>query len=186
MSKELKLKKYEQLNQRSNWYSSQIWYIPFAYITIIGIVIGKVVIDKNFSENNYFYYSIILLGLFSNAIIIHILSLQFFERVMIKRLRDEGFTISKGLSPFYLNFTTYMITILIIISFSFLNYGLNKIDIIPNNIFNNPNLKKFIINIILSLFYLLIFIFDVNRHTKMLKSNFCKFIIDSFKIKDES
>ena len=34
-------KQYDQLNQRSRWYSSQMWYVPFAFVGIIALGIDK-------------------------------------------------------------------------------------------------------------------------------------------------
>lgn len=40
----------EQLNERSCWYSSQLWQAPFAFFGITAIVIGTMIKDFRFTK----------------------------------------------------------------------------------------------------------------------------------------
>lgn len=102
-------KQYEQLNQRTLWYTSQVWYVPFAFIGILAIGIEKI----NDLPGSLRSFAFLMLSLFSLAVYVHVSSLKFYEHKNIldmQRLEDP--VISSGGSPWYLSFTAYMKLIL--------------------------------------------------------------------------
>lgn len=65
-----------QLNERSRWYSSQLWQMPFAFLGIVALAVGAV-IDQNTTVVGSTFLAI---GGFGIAVFIHILGLADGER----------------------------------------------------------------------------------------------------------
>ena len=95
----------EELNRRSRWYSSQLWYVPFAYLGIVGLGVEKVSCLDHPLKN----IAHAMLALFSLAVFVHICSLKYYERRVVKRMQDlEDPVVSGGGSPWYMSFTFYL------------------------------------------------------------------------------
>jgi len=102
-------KQYEQLNQRTRWYTSQVWYVPFAFIGILVVGIERI----NTLSGSLRSFAFLMLSFFSLSVFVHISSLKFYERKSILAMQQlEDPVISQGGSPWYLSFTTYMKLIL--------------------------------------------------------------------------
>lgn len=117
--------KYEQLNQRSRWYSSQLWYIPFAYVGIVGIGLEKM-LKLPYPLNSL---GLILLGIFSISVFVHVSTIKFYERRAVRSMQnmekeEEGKSISGGGSPWYLSFAWYIKLMICIASYIFIAYGI--------------------------------------------------------------
>lgn len=92
---------YEQLNQRSRWYSSQLWYIPFAYLGIVGIGLEKI-LKLSYPLNSL---GLVLFSIFSMSVFVHVSSIKFYERRTIRSMQEiEDKPISGGGRPWYLSF----------------------------------------------------------------------------------
>jgi hypothetical protein len=116
--------KYDQLNQRSRWYSSQLWYVPFAYIGLVGLGLEK--IDKLQPPLDSLAY--LTLALFSVGVFVHIKSLKYYERRAVESLREleSGTTKSSGGSQWYLGFHFYMQVMLCLASYIFVELSAAK------------------------------------------------------------
>ena len=108
---------YDQLNQRSRWYSSQLWYVPFAYVGIVGVGIEKVNSLTDPLDN----LAYLMLSVFSVGVYVHVVSLKFYERRAVRAMQTmENPVVSGGGSPWYMSFYTYMKAMLLVGSYSFL------------------------------------------------------------------
>ena len=102
-------KQYAELNQRTRWYTSQLWYVPFAFIGILALGIDKI----NSLVEPLRSFAFLMLSFFSLAVYVHVTSLKFYERRNILAMQQlEDPVISGGVSPWYLSFITYMKLIL--------------------------------------------------------------------------
>ena len=96
---------YEQLNQRSRLYSSQLWYIPFAYLGIVGIGLEKI-LKLSYPLNSL---GLALFSIFSISVFVHVSSIKFYERRTLRRMQEiEDKPISGGDRPWYLSFDWYI------------------------------------------------------------------------------
>lgn len=128
---------YEQLNLRSRWYSSQLWYVPFAYVGIVGLFLKEIATSNN--EVKSFGY--LFLAAFSLAVYVHVLSLKYYERRAVAKMQkieekiyaDNG-TPSGGGSPWYLTYITYINTMIVIAIFAFLSQ-IKMFPLIPEKFF---------------------------------------------------
>ncbi len=110
-------KQYEQLNQRTRWYTSQLWYVPFAFIGILALGIEKI----NSLSEPLRSFVFLMLSFFSLSVFVHVSSLKFYERQNILAMQQlEDPVISRGVSPWYLSFTTYMKVILAFCALGFI------------------------------------------------------------------
>lgn len=108
---------YEQLNERSRWYSSQLWYIPFAYVGIVGLGIEKIQSLPHPLDT----LAYLMLSIFSFAVYVHVVSLKFYERRAVRAIQAmENPVVSGGGSPWHMSFASYMKIMLIIGSYAFL------------------------------------------------------------------
>lgn len=113
-------KQYEQLNERSRWYSSQLWYVPFAFIGILALGIDKLTALQEPLRS----FAFIFLSLFSLAVYIHVTSLKFYERRCVLAMqRLEQPVVSGAGAPWYLSFNAYIKFILIVGAFGLLWMG---------------------------------------------------------------
>jgi Flp pilus assembly protein TadB len=104
-------KQYEQLNERSRCYSSQLWYVPFAFVGILALGIDKLTALQEPLRSPAF----IFLSLFSLAVYIHVTSLKFYERRCVLAMQQlEQPVVSGAGEPWYLSFNTYIKFILIV------------------------------------------------------------------------
>ena len=119
---------YEQLNQRARLYSSQLWYVPFAYIGLVGIGMDKIPGWCQPLKS----FGLIFMGIFSIAAFVHVSSIKHLERRAVKKMRElEGDSpASFGGSPWYLSFAWYFRLILILLSYSFVAYGISLLVIL--------------------------------------------------------
>jgi len=96
---------YEQLNQRSRWYSSQLWYIPFAYLGIVGIGLEKI-LKLSYPLNSL---GLVLFSIFSISVFVHVSSIKFYERRTVRSMQEiEDKPISGGGRPWYISFDWYI------------------------------------------------------------------------------
>jgi hypothetical protein len=117
-------KQYEQLNLRTRWYTAQIWYVPFAFMGILALGVDKLNNLTGFFKS-FIYF---LLSFFSFAIFVHLSSLKFYERKNVLKMQQmENPVISGGGTEWYLSFTSYMKTILVFCSVSFLWIGIENV-----------------------------------------------------------
>jgi|CXWL01.1.fsa_nt_gi hypothetical protein len=107
---------WKELNQRSRWYSSQLWYVPFAYIGIVGLGVEKV---HNLPHplGNLAY---LMLAFFSLAVFVHVSSLKFYERRAVLCMQKfESPVVAGGGAPCYMSFASYMKLMLVVGSYAF-------------------------------------------------------------------
>ncbi|MFH1091602.1 MAG: hypothetical protein V1742_08530 [Pseudomonadota bacterium] len=98
-------KQWEQLNQRTRWYTSQLWYVPFAFIGILALGIEKI----NSLSEPIRSFVFLMLSFYALSIYVHVSSLKFYERQNVLAMQKlENHVISRGGSPWYLSFTTYL------------------------------------------------------------------------------
>lgn len=110
-------KQYEQLNQRTRWYTSQAWYVPFAFIGILAVGIEKI----NALSGSLRSFAFLMLSFFSLSVYVHVSSLKFYERKNVLAMQQlEDPVISGAGSPWYLSFTTYMKLILAFCTVAFM------------------------------------------------------------------
>jgi len=73
-----------ELNNRSRWYSSELWQVPFAYLGLSGLVIGQVA-DK---ASRYLSLAFGASAVFGIFVIVHMHRLRGSERRAVKNLQD--------------------------------------------------------------------------------------------------
>lgn len=115
---------YEQLNRRARLYSSQLWYVPFAYIGLVGIGLEKILAWPQPLKS----FGLIFMGIFSIAAFVHVSSIKYLERRAVKKMRQlEGDNpVSIGGSHWYLSFAWYIRLLLFILSYCFIAYGISQ------------------------------------------------------------
>jgi len=74
----------KELNSRSRWYSSQLWYIPFAYFSLVAVTLANV-INKQPSQIGIALIACGVLGIF---VIWHMCLIMNGEKRAIKHLKD--------------------------------------------------------------------------------------------------
>ena len=112
-------KQYEQLNQRSRWYSSQLWYVPFAFVGIISLGIG------NIAEVPEYLKTLVLLmfSLFSLSAFVHVSSLKYYERKAVWDLRKLKLGSASGGAAWYMSFVFYIKIMFIVATIGFFWVG---------------------------------------------------------------
>lgn len=73
-----------ELNQRSHWYSAQLWQLPFAYLGITGVALASL---DNASERKY-AVTCFAAGVLGLLVFIHMLAVRRLERRAIGKLSD--------------------------------------------------------------------------------------------------
>lgn len=83
-----------ELNNRTRWYSTEIWHVAFAYIGITALAIGQV-IDKKLEYLPYMFAASAVLGLF---VVWHMTRLRRSEQRNIRNLAriEEKFGVPEG------------------------------------------------------------------------------------------
>ena len=107
---------WKELNQRSRWYSSQLWYVPFAYIGIVGLGIEKI---HNLPRplGNLAY---LMLAFFSLAVFVHVSSLKFYDRRAVLNMQKlENPVVSGGGASWYMSFASYMKLMIVVGIYAF-------------------------------------------------------------------
>jgi len=153
---------WKELNQRSRWYSSQLWYVPFAYIGIIGIGVEKVH-NLPYPLRNFAY---LMLAFFSLAVFVHVSSLKFNERRAILSMQKlESPVVSGGSTSWYMSFASYMKLMLVVGSYAFawsasINSGLSNVA---------ECILRIASMMILLLVFAVVWLNDRDRNTKVVK-----------------
>ena len=121
--------KYEQLNERARWYSSQLWYIPFAYVGLVGMGI-----DKIFSLTIPFKgIALIFLGIFSLSVYVHVSALKYYERRAVRSMQQmETKPASGGASPWYVNFTWYTKLMILVATYALIGHAVLNMGLALN------------------------------------------------------
>jgi|WetSurMetagenome_2_1015567.scaffolds.fasta_scaffold399816_2 hypothetical protein len=152
--------KWEELNTRSRWYSSQLWYIPFAYIGIVGLSFEKI-------SNLPFPINIIinfLFGIFTLAVFVHVSAIKYYERKAVINMQQlEGKNLSSGFSPWFISFAFYIRFMLILANYFFFLY---PVWLIPFS----PYIKYMLlalIFVILTVLFIVIISYDFARNRKL-------------------
>jgi len=73
-----------ELNNRSRWYSSELWQVPFAYLGLSGVVIAQVA-DK---ASEYLSLVFLVSAVFGVFVIWHMSRLRSSEQRAIKHLQE--------------------------------------------------------------------------------------------------
>lgn len=113
--------RYKQQDERSRWYSSQLWYVPFAYLALVGLGVEKVMaLDEPLKG-----IALFSLAVFSFAIFVHMCHLKFYERRAVRGLQlleeEAGKpVVAFGASPWYVSFIPYIKFLLALITYAFL------------------------------------------------------------------
>ena len=151
--------RWEQLNHRSRSYSAQLWYIPFAYVGIVGFAFDKIA-SLSPPLNSL---GIILLGIFSIAVLVHVLALKFYERRAVRSMQEleKDNVISSGGSHWYLSFAWYIKYMICLASYFFIGYGFYLFEI-PQTCLKI--LLIVVILLILTILYVYIFWQDYKRN----------------------
>jgi len=98
-------RQYDQLNQRSRWYSAQLWYVPFAFVGIIALGIDKASAVPEPMKTFVF----LILSFFSLAAFVHVKALKYYERRSVRAMQQlESPVVSGGGSPWYMSFVLYI------------------------------------------------------------------------------
>jgi len=110
---------YEQLNQRSRWYSTQLWAVPFTYLGLTGYGFGKIV---SFENSNMKSIGFFVMGIFSLAVFVHVSSIKYYERKAVNNMRalEQPSSWSSGGSVWYMDYSWYIRALLLILSFFFI------------------------------------------------------------------
>lgn len=107
---------WKELNQRSRWYSSQLWYVPFAYVGIVGLGVEKLHNLPRPLQN----LAYLMLAFFSLAVFVHVSSLKFYERRAVLSMQKlESPVVSGGGARWYMSFAPYMKLMLVVGSYAF-------------------------------------------------------------------
>ena len=110
-------KQYDQLNQRARWYSAQMWYVPFAFVGIISLGIGKI----NDVPKPLKTFALLMLSFFSLAAFVHVTALKYYERRAVRGMQQiEDPVVSGGGSAWYMSFVVYINIMLVIAAIGFL------------------------------------------------------------------
>lgn len=129
MNDDMRCALYDQLNQRSRWYSSQLWYVPFAYLGIVGFAVEKVPsLPEVLRSPSYF-----MLALFSLAVFVHVGALKYYERRAVRSMQNREDPVeSGGGSPWYMSFTSYMKFMLATGTLAFAWTGVSELKVLEN------------------------------------------------------
>lgn len=73
------------LNERSRWYSAELWQVPFAYLGLTGIAIAQIVTEEK--AHVYFPYVCMLSVLFGIFVLIHMCRVRDLEQKAVKKLK---------------------------------------------------------------------------------------------------
>lgn len=98
----------EILNERSRWYSSELWQIPFAYLGITGVLIAAIISQE--SAWNYLALAFAISALIGVAVLVHMINVRKLEQKAVLKLKNvekqlglkdnEGAEISGGWHTF--------------------------------------------------------------------------------------
>ena len=73
----------KELNNRSRWYSGQLWYIPFAYFGLVALTVGNV----GFKEPKFIGLSLLYCGIIGVFVFWHMISIRDGEKRAVENLR---------------------------------------------------------------------------------------------------
>ena len=158
MDKDIWIALYTQLNERSRWYTSQLWYISLAYIAVIGL--GLEISFK--LPRDLSIYAFIVLTVLSLAIFVQVVSIRHHICRNIKEMQKleniHQVSISTK-SNWILSFSTYMKIIPIIVCISFILIITERID------FDIPTIQNIrsIALLAIVMFVIFILIYDFLR-----------------------
>jgi len=78
-----------ELNNRSRWYCSQLWQIPFAYVGICGITIGSILSSSNtLHPGSYLGVVSVVLAVIGMLITGHVFAIMKLQDMAIEKLQD--------------------------------------------------------------------------------------------------
>jgi hypothetical protein len=80
----------QELNNRSRWYSGQLWHIPFAYVGLVAVAIGNV-IDK---QSSYIGATLFACGILGLLVFWHMWLIKDGERRAVENLRQVEIDLS--------------------------------------------------------------------------------------------
>lgn len=116
---------YRELNERARAYSNQLWYVPFAYVGLVGLGVSQVVGLQGSLEG----FGFLALALFSMAVLVHVTGVKFYQRSTIVAMRElENPASSKGFSAPFLSSAWWMRWLLFLASLVFTWYGLRQLE----------------------------------------------------------
>jgi len=75
----------KELNTRSRWYASQLWYIPFAYFGIVALVLGN--LTKTEIEQLHLSLGLFACGFVGVFVIWHMFNIQDGEHRAIRNIQ---------------------------------------------------------------------------------------------------
>ena len=84
MNDDLRSTRYVQLNERSRWYTSQLWYVPFAYLGLVGLGLKEILALDPLPK----LFALTVLGMLSLAIFVQVCSGKYFERRAVQTMKD--------------------------------------------------------------------------------------------------
>lgn len=160
--------RYEQQNERSRLYSSQLWYIPFAYIALVGLGLEKVqALDEPLKGFAFF-----ALAVFSFAIFVHLCELKFYERravLGLQLLEEEAGkpVVSSGASPWYLSYIIYIKFLFALITYAFIVLFTGSVTL-PSSACLQWTLLILSL-IVATIFFILVVLKDRQRNHKLTK-----------------
>ena len=93
------------LNDRSRWYSSQLWQIPFIYFAAIGAVFGSIVGKTRFVVASGSFV-VAVMGVF---IFLHMLRIRDGERRAVGKLMDTECSLSLASAQYRKDYTNILI-----------------------------------------------------------------------------
>lgn len=92
---------FRELNTRSRWYSSQLWQIPFAYLGVTGIVLGRLAGESRCQLS----LGLLCSGIFGILVSVHIFGLMNGEKRAVTGLEEVesklGLEPTAKYKPFY-------------------------------------------------------------------------------------
>lgn len=121
MNSDIWIARYEQLNERSRWYTSQLWYIPFAFVALVGLAVDKVLALPTPLQG----LALALLALLSFATFVQMAAIKRYERRAVRAMqrleKERSETVaSGGAGPIVLSYTFYLRMIPLVASYVFI------------------------------------------------------------------
>lgn len=117
--------KWDQLNQRSRWYSTSLWGVPFAYVGLVTWALEKLPVLPPAGRP----IAAVALAMLSVAVFVHVVQLKWLERraVIAMQALEGSSPTSGGGSRWFMSFAWYIRAVLAVAAVAFFAYAIAEV-----------------------------------------------------------